>query len=97
MDFDYEEECEGISNDTLADKYLAAVQQGTFQLGFSSSKAGKTNKDGNPVIIIIDRSGVHEIGVRWCCCPNAPKRNMQLMVAGLFPATFQNPKMAFTF
>jgi len=30
MDFDYEEECEGISNDTLADKYLAAVQQGAF-------------------------------------------------------------------
>src|SRR5216684_3158272 len=97
MDFDYEEEHEGISDDTLADEYLAAVQQGAFQLGFGSSKAGKTNKDGNQVIIIIDRSEVHEIGVRWCCCPNASERDMQLMVAGLFPATFRNPKMAFTF
>src|SRR5258708_22153046 len=97
MDFDYEEECEGISDDTLVDKYPAVVQQGAFQLGFGSSKAGKTNKDGNQVIIIIDRSGVHEIGVRWYCCPNAPKRDMQLMAAGLFPATFQNPKTAFTF
>src|SRR5229473_3374231 len=97
MDFDYEEECEGISDDTLVDEYLAVVQQGAFQLGFGSSKAGKTNKDGNQVIIIIDRSGVHEIGIRWCCCPDAPERDMQLMVAGLFPATFRNPKTAFTF
>src|SRR5260370_695576 len=97
MDFNYEEERKGISNDRLADEYRAAVQQGAFQLGFSSSKAGKTDKDGNQVIIIIDRSRVHEIGIRWCCCPNAPKRDMQLMAAGLFPATFRNPKMAFTF
>src|SRR5258708_14777373 len=97
MDFDYEEEREGISDDTLADEYLAAVQQGAFQLGFSSSKARKTDKDGNQVVVIIDRSGVHEIGIRWCCCPNAPEHNMQLMAAGLFLATFRNPKTAFTF
>ena len=88
MDFNYEEEREGISDNTLVDEYLVAVQQGAFQLGFGSSKAGKTDKDGNQVIIIIDRSRVHEIGIRWCCCPNAPKHDMQLMVAGLFPATF---------
>ena len=88
MDFDYEEERKGISDDTLVDEYPAAVQQGAFQLGFGSSKAGKTDKDGNQVIVIIDRSGVHKIGVRWCCCPNAPKHDMQLMAAGLFPATF---------
>ena len=88
MDFDYEKECKGISDDTLVDEYLAAVQQDAFQLGFGSSKAGKTDKDGNPVIIIIDRSGVHKIGVRWCCCPNAPECDMQLMAAGLFLATF---------
>src|SRR5229473_7687305 len=97
MDFDYEEEREGISDNTLADEYPAAVQQGAFQLGFGSSKAGKTDKDGNQVIVIIDRSGVHEIGIRWYCCPNAPKRDMQLMAAGLFLAIFRNPKMAFTF
>src|SRR5258707_9110891 len=97
MDFDYEEECEGSSNDVLADEHLAAVDQGAFQLGFGNSKPGQNDNNGNQVIIIIDRSGVHEIGVRWYCCPNAPKRDMQLMAAGLFPATFQNPKTAFTF
>jgi hypothetical protein len=46
---------------------------------------------------IVNRSGIHEIGVSWCCCPEAPKHDMQLMRAGLFPATFHNPKTAFTF
>jgi hypothetical protein len=97
VDFDREEECEDSSDDILVGEYPAAIDQGAFQLGFGSSKPGLNDKNGNPVITIIDRSGVHEIGVRWCCCPNAPERDMQLMAAGLFPATFRNPKTAFTF
>ena len=97
MDFNYEEEFEGSSDDILADEYPAAIDEDAFQLGFGSSRPGKNDKDGNPVITIIDRSGIHEIGVRWCCCLDAPERDMQLMAAGLFPATFQNPKTAFTF
>ncbi len=97
MDFDYEEECEGSSDNVLADEHPVAVDQGAFQLGFGNSKPGQNDNNRNPVVTIIDRSGVHEIGVRWCCCPNAPKCDMQLMVAGLFLATFRNPKTAFTF
>jgi hypothetical protein len=97
MDFDYEEECEDSSDEILADEYPAAAGQEAFELGFGSSKPGRNDKENNPVITVIDRSGVHEIGVRWCCCPGAPERDMQLMVAGLFPATFRNPKTAFTF
>jgi len=97
VDFNYEEEFEGSSDDILADEYPAAIDEDAFQLGFGSSRPGKNDKDGNPVITIIDRSGIHEIGVRWCCCLDAPERDMQLMAAGLFPATFQNPKTAFTF
>jgi hypothetical protein len=97
MDFDYEDEFEDSSDDVLADEYPEVVGQGQFQLGSGSSKSGQNNKVGDPVITIIDRSGVHEIGVRWCCCATAPERDMQLMAAGLFPATFRNPKTAFTF
>ncbi|KAF8274718.1 hypothetical protein EI94DRAFT_1768561 [Lactarius quietus] len=46
---------------------------------------------------VIDRSGIHEIGVSWCCCPGAVEHDLQLMMAGLFPATFRKPKTAFTF
>ncbi len=72
MDLDYEEECEtsGDDSDILVDEYPAAANQGDLRLGFSSSKL---EQNSNPVITIIDRSDVHEIGVRWCCCPNAPE------------------------
>jgi len=88
VDFDYEEEFEGSSDDILADEYPAAIDQDAFQLGFGSSRPGKNDKDGNPVITIIDRSGIHKIGIRWCCCLDASKHDMQLMAAGLFLATF---------
>src|SRR6266849_6879993 len=96
MDLNYEEECETSGDDSniLVDEYLVATNQDDLQLGFSSSKP---KQNSNPVITIINRSGIHEIGVQWCCCPDAPKRDMQLMVAGLFLALFRNPRMAFTF
>ena len=97
IDFNYEEECEGGSDDILADECPAAADQDNFQFGFGSSIPGQNDKDGNPIITIIDRSGIHEIGARWCCCLNASELDMQLMSAGLFPATFQKPKIAFMF
>ena len=97
MDSDYEEEPEGSSDDILAGDYPVAADPDALQLGFGSSKPGKRDKDGNQVITIVDRSGIHEIGVRWCCCPEAPERDMQLMAAGLFPATFRSPRTAFPF
>ena len=97
VDLDYEEECEGSSDNILVGDYLPVVNQEALPLGFGSSKPGKNDKDQNPIVTIIDRSGVHEISVRWCCCLDAPERDMQLMMAGLFPATFRNPKTAFTF
>jgi hypothetical protein len=88
MDCDDEDEC-GVGS---SDKYDAAAD-----LGFGSSKPGRHDKEGNPMMTIVDRSGVHEIGVSWCSCPEAPEHDLQLMMAGLFPATFRNPKTAFTF
>jgi hypothetical protein len=93
MHCDPEEAGEGV----LQDECAAAGDQDGVQLSFGSSNPGRSDSDGNPIITVIDRSGVHEIGVRWCCCPEAPGRDMQLMMAGLFPATFRNPKTAFTF
>jgi hypothetical protein len=99
MDFNYGAEFKDSpdrSNDILAGEDPAAVDCGTFQFGFGASVLGENEKYGNPVITIIDGSGVHEIGVRCCCCPDALERHMQLMMAGLFPATFQNSRTAFT-
>ena len=85
-----EEICDSSSNDGLADKcaqYAAAAEhsyQDAFQLDFGSSRPGKIDKDGNQIITVIDRTGIHKIGVRWCCCPDAAGHDMQMMVAGLF-------------
>ncbi|KAF8259195.1 hypothetical protein EI94DRAFT_1707309 [Lactarius quietus] len=83
-----EEECQ----DGSCDEYDVAAE-----LSFGSSKPGRYNKEGCPVITVVDRSGIHDIGVSWCQCSGAPEHDMQLMMAGLFPATFNNPKTAFTF
>jgi hypothetical protein len=88
MDCDEEEECQVGSYDE---------DDAAGDLGFGSSKPGCHDQDGNLIITVVDRSGVHEIGISWCCCPEAPKHDMQLMMAGLFPATFHNPRTAFTF
>ena len=66
----------------------------TTNLGFGSSKPGRRDKDGNLIMTVVDRSGIHEIGVSWCHCPGAPENDVQLMMAGLFPATFHKPKTA---
>jgi hypothetical protein len=104
MDHDNDRECEydegqESGTDNLPDHYApeVAVDQDGLEFGFGSSKPGPKDKDENQIITVIDRSGIHEIGVRWCCCPEAPKPDLQLMMAGLFPATFRYPKTAFTF
>ena len=68
MDFNHEEAYESSSNNMLADEYPSVVDQGAFQFGIGSSRPGQNDKYGNPVITIVNRSGIHEIGVRWCCC-----------------------------
>ena len=68
MDFNHEEAYESSSDNMLADEYPSVVNQGAFQFGIGSSRPGQNDKYGNPVITIVNRSGIHEIGVRWCCC-----------------------------
>ena len=51
---DDEEECQkgsGEEDDTDA------------HLSFGSSKPGRYDKEGHPIMTVVDRSGIHEIGV----------------------------------
>jgi hypothetical protein len=59
------------------------------ELHLLASDIGKT--------VIVSSTGIFKCSVRWCTCPNAPERHIQLLRARLFPATFINPKTAFTF
>ena len=100
---DCNEECQESRNNDLLGEYAsaaalaAAVDKDGPQLGFGGTKPGRNDRNKNPIMTVIARSGIHEIGVNWCCCHEAPEHDMQLMMAGLFPATFRDPKTAFTF
>ncbi|RDX39503.1 hypothetical protein OH76DRAFT_1367463, partial [Lentinus brumalis] len=48
-------------------------------------------------MVIVDTSGVHEIPVAFCSCPDAPSPDLQLLQMGLYPATSRRPETAFTF
>jgi hypothetical protein len=47
--------------------------------------------------VIVTSAGIFKRSLQWCTCPNAPERHIQLLRARLFPATFINPKTAFSF
>ena len=48
-------------------------------------------------IVIVSSTGIFTRNIQWCTCPNAPEKHIQLLRTRLFPATFVNPKSAFTF
>ncbi|KAF6743906.1 hypothetical protein DFP72DRAFT_826853 [Ephemerocybe angulata] len=46
---------------------------------------------------IVDVNGIHSTKIRFCGCSGSDDHVAQLMRSKLFPATFVDPKMAFTF
>lgn len=49
------------------------------------------------MMVIVDITGVHELPVVFCSCPNADTLDMQLLRMGFYPATARKPKTAFSF
>ncbi|KAG1804565.1 hypothetical protein EV424DRAFT_1474441 [Suillus variegatus] len=54
-------------------------------------------KNNKAMTTIVDKSGVHTHIVKYCTCPEADAAYIQLFNMGLFPASFIEPKTAFTF
>lgn len=52
---------------------------------------------GDRTMTVVDRSGVHQHSIRWCRCPEAAEDDIQLLRAGLYPASFKRPRTVFTF
>ncbi|GBE85939.1 hypothetical protein SCP_0804630 [Sparassis crispa] len=61
------------------------------------SRPPRCDSYGNRIIVIVDISGVHHIGVDWCQCEMAVECDMQLLQMGLYPGTVKDPHTAFTF
>ena len=68
-------------------------------LDSSESIPGRTYtaSSGNPMLTIVDKSGVFEMEVVFCICSGEDNKAEQLIKCGLFPATFKSVKTVFTF
>ncbi|KAH9012956.1 hypothetical protein EDB83DRAFT_2233507, partial [Lactarius deliciosus] len=82
---------EGIS-DTLFD-----LAEDMFDPSDGYRRRAQTAKSGNPLITIVNQTGVFDMDVLFCICPNAGANDEQLLQAGLFPLTFNQIETAFTF
>jgi hypothetical protein len=49
------------------------------------------------IITVTHTNGIYQRRIRWCLCPDAPARDIQLLRMGLYPATAKRPSSAFTF
>jgi len=60
--------------------------------GFTTHSGSRSN------LIIVSSAGIFRRSVRWCHCAKSPDKYLELLLrAKLFPASFKNPKTAFTF
>jgi len=55
------------------------------------------NNDDDENLVIVDKSGIHRHQVQWCACKDGGQRHLMLFKMGLFPASTEKPKTAFTF
>ena len=57
----------------------------------------RTSDLGNPFVTIVHQSGVFDMELLFCICPNAASRDEQLLHAGIFPSSLKQIETAFTF
>jgi hypothetical protein len=57
----------------------------------------RTSQSGNPLITVVNQTGVFDMEILYCICPNAGARDEQLLQSTLFPSSFKQIETAFTF
>lgn len=62
-----------------------------------ASQRTRTAKSGNPLLTVVNQTGVFDMEVLYCICPNAGARDEQLLQAGLFSSSFKQIETVFTF
>ena len=68
--------------------------------GYQPSEPSKptTHSRSRSDLTVVSSTGIFTRSVRWCNCTKSPDQYVQLLLrAKLFPASFKNPKTAFTF
>jgi len=90
--FDPDISDEADEADELSDGYLVDGHRHSEMSG-STAYAGNRSR-----LIIVSSTGIFKRWIRWCHCAKSSDQYVQLLLrAKLFPASFKNPKTAFTF
>src|ERR1700733_337953 len=64
----------------------------------SQSSESTAHSESRSTLTIVASTGIFKRSIRWCHCAKSSKQYVQLLLrAKLFPASFKNPKTAFTF
>lgn len=86
---------EGVTDDDDDDGAWEDVDD-TVGPGMHSHMFGGRRSDVRKIVVVTS-TGIFKRDVKWCSCPNAAEKHIQLLRSRLFPATFAQPKTAFTF
>jgi CxC2 like cysteine cluster associated with KDZ transposases len=62
-----------------------------------SSHRTRTAASGNPLLTLVNQTGVFDMEILFCICPNAGDKDEQLLKAGLLSSSFRQIETAFTF
>jgi hypothetical protein len=60
------------------------------------TKRTRTAHSGNPLITAVHNTGVFDLKILYCICPNASDRGEQLLQAQMFPSSIKNIETVFT-
>jgi hypothetical protein len=92
MMFDPDMSDEADDADEVSDAYLADRHQ------HSGTSTSTTHPGYRSKLTIVSSTGIFKRWIRWCHCAKSSEQYVQLLLrAKLFPASFKNPKTAFTF
>ena len=87
FDPDVSDEAEELWDDHLPDGHQPSGSSG------STTHFGSQSK-----LVIVSSTGIFKRSIRWCHCAKSGDQYVELLLrAKLFPASFKNPKTAFTF
>jgi hypothetical protein len=62
----------------------------------ANAPRARTASSGNPLLTVVDRTGIFNMETVFCVCSDGGKQDEQLLRAGLFPATFKQIETVFT-
>jgi CxC2 like cysteine cluster associated with KDZ transposases len=98
----YPDHCPSVQHTTETDLQDLDLSDGSDEFAYGHQQSvdseSTTNAGSRSKLTIVSSTGIFTRSIRWCHCATSSRQYTQLLLrAKLFPASFKNPKTAFTF